>query len=48
MRTLDFDSKCDGKPVNKEETGSNLHFTKITLAAGWRTDHRGQGDRGGD
>lgn len=34
LRTLGFDSKCDGKPESKEEIGSNLHFTKITPAAG--------------
>lgn len=34
VRALDFDSKCDGKPVNTEETGRNLHVTKTPLAAG--------------
>lgn len=48
VRALDFDSKCDGKPVSEEEKGSNLHFTKIALAAGWRTDYRGWGDQHGD
>lgn len=34
-RTVDLDSKCEGKPVYKEETGPNkiIHFTKITLTA---------------
>ena len=36
---MDLDSKCEGKPVYKGETGPNkiIHFTKITL-----TVNRGQ------
>lgn len=48
VKALYFDSKGSKfgrKPVSKKETGSNLYFTKITLAAGWRAVCREKGDQ---